>query len=97
MMNMRQTRWLLAQSCPVCEQGSVLHLIVCPECDSLGVICVEDGAGYLHASAISGETAVAPESTACAKCGVLNLADFVPTTSDRVLAAGFSASAFEGF
>ena len=75
-MNTRQTRWLLAQLCPVCEQGSVLHFIVCPECDSLGAICDEDGACYLHARAISGETAVAPESIACAKFGVLDLADF---------------------
>ena len=91
------TRWLLAQVCPVCEQRSVMHLVECPECDSLGAICDEDGAGYLDARDISGETTVDPESTACAKCGVRNLAGFVPTSSGRVIEAGFSPSDFEGF
>ncbi len=52
------TRWLLAQVCPVCEQRSVMHLVECPECDSLGAICDEDGAGYLDARDISGATTV---------------------------------------
>ena len=97
MDEIRQTRWLLAQRCPVCEQGFVLHLVACPECDSLGTICDEDGAGYLNARAVSGEAAVDPESTPCAKCGALNLADFLPTSSDRILEAGFTPSDFEGF
>jgi hypothetical protein len=44
----RQPVWTMTRFCPICEQGSCLAFIACPECSRLAIRCEEDGIIFLE-------------------------------------------------
>lgn len=84
----------LKRTCPVCEQGSSLVLIVCPGCGHVAFECDEEGSVFPDARRISAEVAVGRDAS-CSSCGEVRLADFETASEGVILAAGFSLGEFE--
>jgi len=86
--------WHLEGFCPICEQGESLVLCACPNCQHIGIICAEEGAGFIDAKVVAKETAVEPENIFCPVCAEVKLLDFENATSEQIRAAGFQVGKY---
>jgi hypothetical protein len=87
--------WTLKRSCPVCEQGSCLVFVACPECARLAIQCDEDGSVFLDPHDLSAYPSANPETSACLGCGKQLVAAFPPATDARIREDGFTVADYE--
>jgi len=94
MVQVQDPKWFLKRPCPICEQGSSLLLVSCPNCSHLAVACQEEGTFFLTPAK---DTVVvsARLSMACPTCGKKETSEFVPATDDVIRAAGLSIEEYE--
>jgi hypothetical protein len=88
-MHIRKPKWQLVKLCPVCEQGSALTLVACPECRHVSATCDEEGSVFPDARAI-GVLEVVERKTDCPACGNVSLGEFRLASDDEIQAAGFT-------
>ena len=67
-MQISDPEWHLVVQCPVCEQGSSLLLVACPDCAHVAVLCVEEGTAFVSPTKVSVSGASDPERTLCPTC-----------------------------
>ena len=87
--------WTLKKICPVCEQGESLVLVACPHCETVSVVCDEEGTGYFNTSEITTDASVDPSKAVCIKCGGVVLADFQVASSLQIEKAGLKQCDYE--
>jgi hypothetical protein len=80
--------WWLNRPCPVCDQGSCLVLVACPNCRAIIVVCDEEGSVFPDPRNLDPISALGAEDP-CPSCGKVAANAFVLATSDQITEAGF--------
>ena len=88
-MEVGQPKWYLAQLCPICEQGSSLLLVRCPQCGHIAIECAEEGTFFPDPRALDSSSLFALASEMCPRCAQVPIHDFAVATSDEIQAAAF--------
>jgi predicted RNA-binding Zn-ribbon protein involved in translation (DUF1610 family) len=94
--------YFLKKLCPICEQGSSLVLIACPECGHLAIECDEEGTFFPNPFKRSNIMMKHGEGTKsvsdkCPTCGKTEIANFIRATAEQIQNAGFTEDEYDAF
>lgn len=93
-MQIVEPTWSLRTACPVCNQGSSLVLIACPECGYVAAECAEEGTFFPNPFQVEvGEHQKKIEK--CPKCEKSEISDFMPATAEQIQNAGLTKEQYE--
>ena len=95
MVQIQSPVWTMKMSCPVCQQGSCLVFLCCPNCGQLAVRCQEDGNIFLKPRDLGSLTGADPATIQCPGCRSGTLAGFRAATDQEIRAAGFTPGEYE--
>ncbi len=90
-LRVQRPKFTLNQICPVCEQGSSLVFLTCPQCAKLILACDEEGTVFPNPCDLSLQAAWPCDVwqstvTKCPHC--LDVGEFAFATGDQIQAAG---------
>jgi hypothetical protein len=88
--------WHLKRICPICEQGSSLAFISCPNCGYLAIQCEEEGTIFINPKDISSSGASNRDlnEIKCPKCDS-KLSEYKTATSQEIIGQGYSKKDYE--
>jgi hypothetical protein len=96
-MNISRPIWYLKIACPICEQGSALVILSCPNCKNLIVECEEEGSLFLNVNNILSETAISQDKSneCCPQCKKCKLSEFRIADDNEIRNHGLTQSEYE--